>query len=143
MGARSPNHQNAATPSAATLKYVLTILTSLSVAALGVAAFWWFGERAPILTLPGTAELQEVRLGSKVGGRVKAVHVAESQVVSPGQPLVTFDLLELEAKRDQATAQLQAAEAALARAIAGPRSQEKTVAHEAARAAEARLKRIL
>ena len=35
--------------------------------------FWPFGGRPETLRLPGIVEIQEVRLGSKVGGRVAEV----------------------------------------------------------------------
>ena len=76
----------------------------LVLAAVAAAAWYWPRHRGPeSLRLPGTVEVQEVRLGSKVGGRVAAVHVRESQVVEAGQLLVTFEAPELAARRDQAS----------------------------------------
>ena len=43
------------------------------------------------IALPGVVEVQEVRLGSKVGGRVREVLVSEGSLVEPGTSLVTFE----------------------------------------------------
>src|SRR5262249_21752285 len=69
------------------------VLLAAVAAALGF--FWPFGGRAQTLRLPGIVEIQEVRLGSKVGGRVEEVLVLEGAEVKPGQPLVTFEVPEL------------------------------------------------
>ncbi len=67
----------------------------------GVTACYWSRNDGPeVLRLPGTVEVQEVRLGSRVGGRVGAVHVREGQLVEPGTVLVTFDAPELTARHD-------------------------------------------
>src|SRR5207245_644354 len=67
-------------------------VTALAAAALGF--FWPFGNDREVLQFPATVEIQEVRLGSKVGGRVKDVLVVEGQTVEPGQVLVVFDVPE-------------------------------------------------
>lgn len=103
---------------------------------------WNLTQRPPNLSLPGIVEIQEVRLGSKVGGRVEEVLVEEGDKVYPGQPLVKFQVPELEAQFVQARARLEVAEAELARALAGPREEEKLAAKAAADAAQARLLRL-
>jgi multidrug resistance efflux pump len=74
--------------------------------------------------LPGIVETQEVRLGSRVGGRVAEVTIAEGDQVVAKQVLVRFEAAELEARRDQQRAALQAAEAQLERAKHGARLEE-------------------
>src|SRR5947207_2048739 len=121
----------------------LIVVALLGAAAAAAAAWYWPRRDGPeTLRLPGTVEVQEVRLGSKVGGRVAAVHVREGQVVEPGTVLVTFDSPELVARRDQARAKLDAAQAALAKANRGPQDEEIAEAKFAADAANARLDRI-
>jgi multidrug resistance efflux pump len=106
---------------------------------VGVAAWYWPRDRGPeALRLPGTVEVQEVRLGSKVGGRVGAVLVRESQVVEPRTVLVTFDSPELVARRDQAKQRLASAEAAQAKADHGPLPEEIAEAKAMADSAKAR-----
>src|SRR5262249_45270825 len=126
------------------MTYKFVLRGAAAVAALGaVLAFVWpSGEETPVLKLPGIVEIQEVRLASKVGGRVKEVAVSESQVVSAGQVLVRLEAPEAEARLDQARAQLRGAEALLTKARVGARPEEKATAREAARAAEARWREV-
>jgi multidrug resistance efflux pump len=115
----------------------------LVLAAAAAAAWYWPGRSEPeTLHLFGTVEVQEVRLGSKVGGRVTAVLVRESQIVEPGQPVATFDAAELTARRDQARARLAAAQATRAKADHGPLDEEVEEARAMAAAAKARLDRM-
>ncbi len=62
---------------------------------------WPGREIRDMLRLPGVVEIQEVRLGSKIGGRVIDVFTAEGAMLSPGEPLIRLDAPELEAQRDQ------------------------------------------
>jgi multidrug resistance efflux pump len=101
---------------------------------------WWQGH--PTLRLPGVVEVQEVRLGSKIGGRVQAVHILEGTIATADQPLVEFAVPEMEAQRDQLQARVQAAEADLEKAKNGPRAEEKDVARAVMEAAKARLDRL-
>ena len=147
----------------------------LAVLATGVGFFWPFGNRGDILRLPGIVEVQEVRLGSKVSGRVKEVvgksgspnngSNLEGEIVEAGQPLVIFDIPELEAQYAQAKARMdnaradydkakitvpqevlvakqtsESAKAAFERAKAGPRKEEKEQAASDLETAKAELK---
>jgi multidrug resistance efflux pump len=118
-------------------KPLLAGLLVLAASAAALGFFWPFGRREAVLRLPGIVEIQEVRLGSKVGGRVEKVLVHEGQVVSPGSPLVYFDLRELQAQRDQVQAKVQAAQADLAKLERGLKDELKA-AEAAAEAARAR-----
>ncbi|HMC11188.1 MAG TPA: hypothetical protein VKH44_07850, partial [Pirellulaceae bacterium] len=51
-----------------------------------------FREQPHELRMPGTVETQEVRLSSRVGGRVAKVFVSESQIVEPQQPIVELEM---------------------------------------------------
>lgn len=106
----------------------------------GGGLWWWwpFGNGHGTLKLAGIVEIQEVRLGSKVGGRVESVQVEEGALVSAGRPLVIFETPELQAQRDQMKAKLAAAQAELNRLLAGARVEEKKAAQAAADAARAR-----
>ena len=81
----------------------------LAAAAAGGAWLWLSPRRqaATTLHLPGVVEVQEVRLGSKVGGRVREVLVPEGSLVEAGTPLVTFEVPELLAQRAQWDAKLR------------------------------------
>jgi multidrug resistance efflux pump len=149
----------------------------LAVVVAGVIIFWPFGDRG-VLRLPAIVEIQEVRLGSKVGGRVKTVVSKsgsennggnlEGVVVEAGQPLVIFDIPELNAQYAQAKAKernahfdlektkvtvpeevavaratADSAKARFDRAKAGPRKEEKEQAESDLETAKAELRQAL
>lgn len=117
---------------------MLTVL--VIVAAVAGAAFWWWsngdGDAAGRLVASGTVEATDAQLGFEIGGRLVRVVPREGEVVEVGQELAALDATELRARRDQATAQLAAAEARLAELEAGTRPEE--IAQAAAEAAAAR-----
>jgi multidrug resistance efflux pump len=122
---------------------VIAIGTAMvAAAAVGAGCYWPFVHGEKALRLPGTVEVQEVRPGSRVGGRVKQVAVREGELVPAGGTLVVFEAPGLEAQRDQVVQRLAAARAALAKARTGPRAEEKRAAWAAVRAAEARWQRL-
>jgi multidrug resistance efflux pump len=103
---------------------------------------WLFGEGDTGLRLQGTVEVQEVRLGSKAGGRVAEVLIREGELVRAGQVLVRLEAPELEAQRDQWLARVEATTAALERTRCGARAEEREAAEAAAEAAQARYDRL-
>jgi HlyD family secretion protein len=74
------------------------------IAVVGVAAYIAAAGRSRHLEASGTIEARTIRVGSRVGGRVRAVHVREGDRLSPGQPIVTFEDEELAADLAQARA---------------------------------------
>jgi HlyD family secretion protein len=78
----------------------------------------------------GTVEARDIRVGSKVGGRIDKVLVREGDRVQPGQTLITFDDKELLASLDQTRA-------AAAKAQRGYRKEEIDEARAAAAQAKA------
>jgi multidrug resistance efflux pump len=111
---------------------------------LGSAAAWYFWPRAAgadVLRLPGTVEIQEVRLGSRIAGRVARIEVREGQLVEPGQVIFTLEPYEWGAKREQARQRVANAKAAFDRASAGPLPEEIAEAKGAMEGAKARLDR--
>lgn len=94
------------------------------------------------LLFSGTIETHEIRVGSKVGGRILEVLVREGQEVQAGQPLVRFDTAELEAMMEQAEARVEQQMARLERLERGSRVEEKAQARAAAEAARANLEAI-
>jgi HlyD family secretion protein len=123
-------------------KSVTTIVLFLAAIAAGLGFFWPFGGPADSLRLPGVVEIQEVRLGSKIGGRVAEVFVQEGSEVKAGQPLVRLEAPELEAQREQLAARVQEFESDLERARNGPRQEEKDSARAALESVQARLRRL-
>lgn len=119
-------------------KLIIAGVILLLVLAGGLAAFWPFGN-GNVLRLPGVVEIQEVRLGSKVGGRVEAIFVNEGDVIDKrSQPLVVFEAPELKNQWKQMKARLDGAKAEWQRAENGPREEERKTAHAAMEAAKAR-----
>ena len=72
----------------------------------------------------GMIEAEEIRLGSRVGGRVQEVLVEEGQQVEREQILVRLEPFDLEQQREEARATLAAREAELRRLEAGLRAEE-------------------
>jgi HlyD family secretion protein len=124
-------------------KMVLAGVVVLAALAAGLGFFWPFGRNAETLHLFGTVEIQEVRLGSKVGGRIAEVRINEGDHVVAGQVLLVLEVPELEAQRDQIEAKVQEAEAQLEKAEHGPREEEKDAARAAMEAAKAALDRLI
>ena len=121
---------------AARVAGVVLLLVAAAGAAVGV---YWFRKPVAELKLPGTVETQEVRLSSRVGGRVRKVFVRESQVVEPGTAIVELEMPELDAQRLQLVAQRSAAEADFERLQNLARPEELAASRAAVAAAKARL----
>ena len=77
------------------------------VLGLGVAAYVWASSRPQPLVASGTVEARDIRVGSKVGGRIEQVLVREGDRVEAGQVLATFDDRELKATMDASLANFQ------------------------------------
>ncbi|HZS06461.1 MAG TPA: efflux RND transporter periplasmic adaptor subunit [Blastocatellia bacterium] len=97
--------------------------------------FTFGGEKPQVFS--GTIETREIRVGSKAGGRVTGVLVEEGQAVEPDQPLVRFDVAELEAQRSQAEARIAQQRARLERLQHGARPEEIAQARAATETARA------
>lgn len=72
----------------------------------------------------GFIEADEIRVGSRVGGRVAKVHVEEGQEVKEGQLLVEFEPFDLLARETEAARSLAAREADYQRLAKGLRAEE-------------------
>jgi len=105
-------------------KHILIILAAaVALAATGLYAGWFHRDTA--LQGSGTVEARNIRVGSKIGGRIDKVLVREGDTVQPGQVLITFDDKELQASLEQSRANAEKArrgyrpeEIAEARAVA-------------------------
>src|SRR3954453_13311482 len=123
-------------------KPLLAGVLILATAAVVVGLVLHYQQQPKEMRLPGTVETQEVRLSSRVGGRVAKLLVSESQIVEPGQIIVELEMPELDAQRGQLVAQKEAAEAVLMKLEHGPRVEEKAAAKAAVDSAGARLARM-
>jgi HlyD family secretion protein len=101
-------------------------LVVLVIAIAAVAALVYFREsRKPHeIVLNGTLEARTVNVGSLVGGRVTSTRIDEGSHVSAGQLLVTLETETIDRQLSEQRAAIAAAQAALAKAIAGPRAEE-------------------
>ncbi len=114
----------------------------LLVAAAIVGWLAWTQLRAVPFIVSGLIEADEVRVGSRVGGRCAEVIVREGQRVQPGDPLFRLEPFDLEAQLAEARGHLAAAEAERDWLKAGYRPQEiaqATAARDRAAAVLARL----
>jgi multidrug resistance efflux pump len=125
------------------VKRILIALVFLLVAAGGGVAYYLYSQQPKdTLFLTGVVEAQEVRLGSKLGGRVAEVKVVEGAEIQPNQVLLRMAKPELEAQRQQAEARVAAAKAAYDKMEKGARPEEKAAAEAAMNAAKARWDRL-
>ena len=72
----------------------------------------------------GTLEADEISVSAKIRARVAQVHASEGHEVASGAVLLTLDLSELEAQRQETLASLHDAEARLALVQAGARGED-------------------
>ena len=88
---------------------VIIVLIAVGLAATAVYATWFRGNSSS-LQGSGTVEARDIRVGSKIGGRIDKVLVREGDKVQPGQVLITFDDRELLASLAQSRAAAEKAE---------------------------------
>src|SRR5215813_9116772 len=112
-----------------TKKRIILIVVILAVAG-GTALYATWARRDQGLQGSGTVEARNIRVGSKVGGRIDQVLVREGDRVEAGQILVTFDDKELKASLEQS-------KAAAEKAQRGFRPEEVAEARAAAAQAKA------
>jgi multidrug resistance efflux pump len=90
----------------------------------------------------GFVESDEIRLGSRVGGRVARVHVAEGQQIAQGQKLVELDAFDLLERESQFKADWDQARAEHERLSSGFRDEEKAQARARVDQLKARLEKL-
>jgi HlyD family secretion protein len=83
------------------------LIVIAAVLCVGIAAYVWASSRPQPLVASGTVEARDIRVGSKVGGRIDQVLVREGDKVEAGQVLATFDDRELKATMDASLANFQ------------------------------------
>jgi multidrug resistance efflux pump len=101
-----------------------TKIIALVVVLLGVAALWWQQMQVEPLRVSGALEADEVRVGSRVGGRVQEVLVEEGQPVKNDDLLVRLEPFDLLEQLADAQATAAAAGAELEKFAAGFRPQK-------------------
>src|SRR5215471_19657312 len=83
---------------------ILLVIAIAAVVAVGLGLREGWFHRETGLHGSGTVEARDIRVGSKVGGRIEKVLVREGDTVKAGQVLITFDDKELAAALDQSKA---------------------------------------
>ncbi len=115
---------------------------TLGLLAWGLVSLFWRDDNAPegILTASGRIEGEEVRVGSKIAGRVLRVLARAGEKVQAGELIAEISAEELRARVDQARAQLEAARSEQERARREARAFERQLAQArtAAQVARAR-----
>jgi multidrug resistance efflux pump len=114
-------------------------LVVLTVAIVLLGLLYYSQQRSEPLAVSGFVEADEIRLGSRVGGRVAEVHCEEGQTVTEGEPLVVLEEFDLDERRAEAEANLAAKKANYERLKNGFRKEER----EQARAREERLQAVM
>lgn len=103
-------------------KLIVIIIILFSIVVMGM---YTKSESTKVeLLLFGTIEVQEVQIGSKIGGRVIEVLAQEGQIVKKGTPLVRFETDTLLAEKKQLQARSDQAQAYLKKLENGYRTEE-------------------
>jgi len=103
----------------------LGLLIALAVI---IIAGWLFLKPAPMV-IQGEVDATQIRISSKVAGRISQLHVSEGDRVTPGQLLVSLESPEMQAKLVQAKAAEQAAMAQEEKAQRGERKENIQAAY--------------
>ncbi len=115
------------------------VLAVVFLLAVGAYLAWQAWQRSRPLEWSGTVEARTITVGSRVGGRVKAVRAKEGASVQEGQPLVELEASDWPAQRLMAKAELDEAAANLERLKRGARPEEIDQAKARAQTAAAAL----
>ncbi|MGB7389125.1 MAG: HlyD family efflux transporter periplasmic adaptor subunit, partial [Pseudomonas neustonica] len=108
---------------------IIRILAAVVIALLLLGFYAWFelrqtGYGEAFVSGNGRIEATEIDIATKLGGRIESITVKEGDFVKPGQLLVQMDTTTLQAQLNQAQAQQQQAENAIATAQSQVRQRE-------------------
>ena len=120
-------------------RIALAIVLLLAVAAVAAWWLWPREEEETTLTASGTVEATDAVLGFQVPGTLATVGPHEGDEVAAGDPIAALSTREMDARVEQAAAQVAAAEARLRQLRAGSRSEEVAQARARTTAARQRL----
>src|SRR5436305_2233912 len=112
---------------------ILVVAIVIAIAAIAAFLYYRYSRQPQPVVLSGTLEARTVNVGSLVGGRVTKTLVDEGMHVDSGQLLVTLETETIDRQLSEQRAAIAAAQAALAKAIAGPRPEEIAKAAAVAR----------
>jgi multidrug efflux pump subunit AcrA (membrane-fusion protein) len=80
------------------------VVLFLSIGAVLVAGLRWSQRQGGPLVVSGFVEADQIRVGSRLGGRVKVVHVEEGQHVEANTTLLELEPFDLPEQRAGAAA---------------------------------------
>ena len=100
------------------------VILLVVIGAALTAALLYSQRPAGALKVSGFIESDEIRVGSRVGGRVKSVLIDEGSDVRQGEPLIELEPYQLIEQRESAQAQLAQAQADFERLSKGYRPEE-------------------
>ena len=103
---------------------IVVIPIVIIIAAIVAFLYYRHSRQPQEVLLSGTLEARTVNVGSLVGGRVTKTLIDEGMHVVTGQLLVTLETETIDRQLSEQRAAIAAAQAALAKAIAGPRPEE-------------------
>jgi multidrug resistance efflux pump len=105
-------------------KPIVVVAIVILIAAIAAFFYYRYSRKPQEVVLSGTLEARTVNVGSLVGGRVTKTLIDEGMHVDAGQLLVTLETETIDRQLSEQRAAIAAAQAALAKAIAGPRPEE-------------------
>jgi HlyD family secretion protein len=103
---------------------VARIAVFVVIAAALIGALLYSQQRPAPEKASGFLEVHDIRVGSRVGGRIARVAVTEGQTVAAGDVLLELEPYDLEARLAEAQGKLREQEATLARLTAGFRKED-------------------
>lgn len=109
-------------------KFVPILIFTLVIIAVALYGFFFLNQEDNIIQ--GEAEITEVRISSKVPGRIARFLVKEGDLVRKGDTLAILSAPDVEAKLSQAEAAKEGAAAQSQKAIRGTRSEQVQAAYE-------------
>lgn len=120
-----------------------TRLLVILLVAIGLAASLIYSQQQhEPLKVSGFIEADDIRVGSRIGGRVKSVKFEEGSEVKPGDVLLELDPFDLQERQQEAKAQLAEREAALEKLKNGNRPEEIAQAEQRAEQLKAVLEKL-
>ncbi len=117
-------------------KNIVTVAVLLAIAAFITYTFIIVLQKDPIV-LQGEVEATQVKISSKVPGRIDQIAVKKGQKVKKGDFIFSIDSPEINAKLAQATAARLAADAQKQKALNGAQAEDITAAYSTYIKAEA------
>ena len=122
--AQAPATENTDSKSSATIKVVGIIILILLLGLIGFGL--WKSYQPKEVELQGRVEAETLHVSTKVPSRIEEMYIHDGQKVLKGQQLVRLFSPEVEAKKQQALASLQSAQALQSTADRG--SQQENIA---------------